>query len=588
MSKSLRNNKLDIRSKGLIFLVTGSLLCVSCSKKIIPAESKNTLLSQEDNIKYEYTFFEACRNKMIGNVEPALLLFNECIKMNPNSDASWYEVSSIYAFLGKKNEALRAAEKAYNIHPENHWYLIQLANLYNAFGMNDSTVWVYEKVVKKYPDRIDYLYNLGALYHQANRMDDAIKVYKEIENSTGVNEQVNMAKYRAYYQMGKHDKAAEELEKLISTFPDDVRFHGILAELYSEFNDNVKAENVYRELMAKYPKNGTAQLSYSEFLRKQKNYDGALEFLEKAYVNDDLDIESKIESCVSYMSNPEEFEKYHDRIGKLVDTLYYKYGGNVKIKTLYADYLLRTEKRDEAEVMLNQIIEEEKSNFLVWQELIFILNERGEYEKMMNIAEKALTYFKEAPDLYLYKAIAESQTGKYKNAVNTIQSGLQKADNNPNVKMQLEILLAETYNDMNLYNKSDELFEEILKKDPNNTIVLNNYAYYLSLRGKDLEKALIYSKKAITAEPENFTYIDTYAWILYRMKRYKEALKYIEDAVKLGGDKDSDIIDHLGDILFMNGRVDEAVNAWKKAIDNGGEQEKIQIKIDKRSVIDKQ
>ena len=119
--------------------------------------------------------------------------------------------------------------------------------------------------------------------------------------------------------------------------------------------------------------------------------------------------------------------------------------------------------------------------------------------------------------------------------------------------------------------KAFESYDRVLRAKPDNIYVLNNYAYYLSLDNHDFDKALQMSAKTIQAEPKNPTYLDTYAWILYKLDRYDEALKYMNKVFKYDKNPQGINYEHLGDIQYKLGDTKNAVKNWKKAKKAGGE-----------------
>ena len=76
-----------------------------------------------------------------------------------------------------------------------------------------------------------------------------------------------------------------------------------------------------------------------------------------------------------------------------------------------------------------------------------------------------------------------------------------------------------------------EAYEQVLRVDPRNLMVLNNYAYLLATRGGDLRKAEQMSQITIREEPENPVYLDTYGWILYLQGQKQLALFYLRKAL---------------------------------------------------------
>ncbi len=87
------------------------------------------------------------------------------------------------------------------------------------------------------------------------------------------------------------------------------------------------------------------------------------------------------------------------------------------------------------------------------------------------------------------------------------------------------------------------------------------------------------SKKTIEKEPNNSTYLDTYAWILFQNEEYENALGYIGKAYINGGKDSAEINDHYGDILFKNGREEEAIQYWEKSKSLGKKSDELEKKI---------
>jgi Tfp pilus assembly protein PilF len=144
---------------------------------------------------------------------------------------------------------------------------------------------------------------------------------------------------------------------------------------------------------------------------------------------------------------------------------------------------------------------------------------------------------------------------------------------------------------LNKHEKSDDAYEAALKENPNNDHVLNNYSYFLSLRKDKLERAAQMAEVLVQKHPDDATYMDTYAWVLYVQKDYKKARVFLEKAVQLndkaaeyGKTKSAVIVEHYGDVLFQLGEKDKAVEQWKKAKTIGTTSNLIDKKIAEKSM----
>ncbi len=136
------------------------------------------------------------------------------------------------------------------------------------------------------------------------------------------------------------------------------------------------------------------------------------------------------------------------------------------------------------------------------------------------------------------------------------------------------------YDSKEEFDKSDSLYTMAMKIDPENPLILNNYAYSLSDRGVRLDEAFLWSKLAVEKEPENSSYLDTLGWIYFKLNDYHKAKLYIEKSLLIDS-KSATVLDHLGDVHFKLGDNSKAIEYWKKALENEPDNIKIKQKIEK-------
>jgi Tfp pilus assembly protein PilF len=143
---------------------------------------------------------------------------------------------------------------------------------------------------------------------------------------------------------------------------------------------------------------------------------------------------------------------------------------------------------------------------------------------------------------------------------------------------QAKMLYAEAYYRLEEYGVSDSIFESLIEQEPDNYMVLNNYSYFLAERGEKLAEAEKLSKKVIQNNPDNATFLDTYAWVLYKLKAYEEAEKYILMAMDKGGKNDPDVNEHAGDIQAALKSKELARSYYLKAQVLGGDMDRLEAK----------
>ena len=580
----------------LIFLVL--LISSSCARKIVPAKESGKIakghreISGEQLQNFNYLFVEALKQKLFGNYKNAMKYFLECEKIKPD-DAVEYQISGIFALSGQEKLAVDYGEKAIKHDPGNIWYYYQLASIYQMFEKKDSLLSVYKEIVNRFPDLIKEKMTLGDLYVQNNMPEKAIRVYQQVENKVGKSKSIEVKIIKAYITAGDNDKALEEIGDIIRYFGTGKDIILLEAEVLAQTGKKAESDSLYRVLIKKYSDDADVQMSAYEQYIKDKEYKKALKILDKIIDNPDIAQNKKLDYIfqILYMNNPELSIESED-IGKLVKKVYENAKDDLRTQLMMVDYYSQNEEYDKAMNILRYMIAKYPRFKPGWQQMLYLASTEEENDTVFHYAETGEKLFREDPmfNIYLcsYYMTKKDNNKVIKYAENGIKKVLQKGVNYvdketglkyKDIIIQLYSYLGEAYQNIKDYKKSDDAFENGLKIDPGNLILLNNYAYFLSVRKEKLQKALKMSKQTIKQEPDNSTYLDTYGWILFKMGRIKEASEYIEKALKNGGDASPDILEHYGDILTKMGEKEDAVKYYRKAIEKKGDRKKLEAKI---------
>ncbi|HNZ71822.1 MAG TPA: tetratricopeptide repeat protein, partial [Prolixibacteraceae bacterium] len=254
--------------------------------------------------------------------------------------------------------------------------------------------------------------------------------------------------------------------------------------------------------------------------------------------------------------------------------------------SIKTDILIQQEKYKEAREYLKKSLEIDPNRYSLWEQLVFIDNQLLDWPEMTSDSKKAIELFPTQPLLYMLNSIALIQLKQYKEALSSLETGQNYVVDNKKIEAQYEIYRAEAHYNLNNYAEAFTAFDKVLALEPDNYMAMNNYAYYLSVRGEQLEKAESMSSKVVVANPDNSTYLDTHAWVLFKRKEYRLAKHYMEIALNNGGDVSDVIVEHYGDILFMLNDIEGAVAQWKKSKELGNPSEILQQKIDSKSYIE--
>lgn len=584
-----------MKNRYLAYLAVVSILASSCgtTKKQVssavqakPGVVEETKISDDDKNEFEYTFIEGLKQKMIGNQQAAITLFSKCLEINPNSSSAMFELAKIHSGNGDQTSSSLLLEKAINIDPENKWYKVLLAQIYQQGKQYKKAADLYQQLYRLDPENLEYLYMNGALLSSAEKFDQAIEVYNELEKKIGISDQISVEKQQILQASGKKKEAQAELQKLIDYNPKEPRYYGLMADYFLSEKDEANALKYYLKILEIDPDNGFVLFSLTSFYRQKEDKEKAWEYIRKGFQNKSADVETKIQYYLMMTAEEKPFFT-ESQVNELVETLIKTNGDDYRVFTVYAEYLISKGKLPEAREQLRKVLETNKDNYLIWERMLLISNDLLDFKSIYTDAEKAIDLFPNQPILYGLRAVACLQLEKYTEALDILKEGEPYLLDNKPMKIQFELYKAEANYKLNRVAEAFKAFDDVISLDPENWLAMNNYAYYLSVRNENLEKAELLSGKAVRANPENSTYLDTYAWVLFMRKDYNLAKFYMETAIKNGGDKNGVIVEHYGDILYMLGQKDKALEQWKKAQEIGDGSELLGEKIKQQRYLDK-
>ncbi len=561
------------------------LLASSC-KVLKNSEKKKNSIPEKDQFEFNYAFIEAEKQKMLGNYDDAALLLERCKKIDPTSAAVNYELTTLYIQKEQYDIAIESAKTAVKLNPENTWYKAILAVLYKQTNNPEEAITVYKELIKENTDRVDFLYELATLYSQVKKYDEAIKYYDLIESNYGLNETISLEKEKIFFLMGQNEKAHKEIQKLIDSNPAEIRYMGMLAESYVNENNFTRAREIYNQMISADSSNGLVHLSLADFYRITKEYDKSFSELKLAFGSTDVEIDVKIKMLISFLSFTNESEELKGQAKDLLEILLKTHPDDTKAHTLFADFLIRDKNYAEAREQLRLVTKTEKSKYLIWEQLLLLESDLTDFNNMYLESDEALQYFPNQPVLYYFKGLSSMQLNKTEEAISALKTGVELVVDNPSLKADMYSILGDAYHKTGQMKESDAAMEQVLKIDKSNKIILNNYSYYLSLRGDSLDKAERMSLVCVELDPDNPTYLDTYAWVLFKQNKFDKALIQIEKAYNNGGNKSAVIVEHYGDILFKLGQTERANELWNEALKLGKGSEFLNKKIIQKTLIE--
>ena len=541
--------------------------------------SREEIIAMREQKKATELFFEASKAKLTDNLDKAFTLFNECVESDPGNDAAWYELSRIYYSKGEMPEAIEAAAKAYALSPGNTWYSLSLAALYENNGQNEEALEIYEALYQADPNNTEHAYDLANVWIKLNKPNEAIRIYNELEAKLGINEELSMRKQRIYLATGKSKKALDELEKLAQANSWDSRILSMLAEYYIIEGKNDEALKTYKKIQEIDPDNAYIDISLADFYRQRGDMDKAAESIKKGFANPYLDADTKIQVMMSFYSQVKDYSGIQKDVTELAAILAGAHPNEPRVMMLYGEILMVDENYKKAKEVLSEVVQTDPGKFQLWDYLLRSSAILEEYEDLARDSQQAMELFPVQPIPYYFNGVANYMLKNYEKAVKSLQAGVKIIAGDKDLTSDFYSIIGDAQHSIGNNEASFEAYELSLKANSENALVLNNYAYHLSLAALQLEKAAQMAQKAVVLSPENSFYLDTYAWVLYKQGNYTEALNYIEQAMKYTPDTSATVLEHYGDILFRLNKKEEATIAWKQALEKGDGSEFLESKV---------
>jgi tetratricopeptide (TPR) repeat protein len=564
---------------GFVFVVS------SCkSKKGVKTSKQQTIKEKSvsnanlDEARVGIIYVNACLERKKGNLQEALKLFEECRSINPKEPAVRYELGTIYKLLGANTQALLNARYCAESDPKNEWYQLLLIDCYNATKQYSQAIKVRETLIKNFPAKNEFKEDLAIEYAIMGQYDKSFKIYEELERTYGINEQITLNKVKLLKSQKKYKEVEVELKKLSATNTNEPRYYAYLAEFYQETNDPEKAKEMYDKIVSVDPGNPDVYLALHNYYSAKGNDVKAFEYLKKAFINPDLDVETKTNILASFYKRSEGNDRAAYSQGyELAKIMLEVHPEAPESNALYADFLRLDGKLKEASKYYYKAALNERRDFRVWDNLLYTDYELLQYDSLERHSVMAIEIFPSLSLNYKYNGIANIELKNYNKATQSLKDGLEFVNDNSQ-KIDFFSLMGDAFFYLKQYEKADNAFDEALKINADNTYVLNNYAYYLSLRGTDLDKAERLSKRGNELKPNDRNYQDTFGWILFQQKKYTEAEIWLSKAAN-SGPKSATILEHYGDVLFKLNKSAEALKQWEAAKQSGGDSEILRNKI---------
>ena len=575
-----------MRKKYYLFLfVLFTFLSCSTPKKVVEVSVSNKIqLPEAARRQFDYYFYEGLKQKDNQQYDQAIETFRLCLAIDSLDAGAQSELGLMYSAIGFDGPALQCLEKAVQIDPSNWWYNAQLISMYSDAKNWKRAIELTNNLQKLYPDKDDVYSMLATFYKQTHEYDKAIVAYDHLESLVGINETTTFEKFQLYILSNKPQKGVAEIDKLVNKFPTESRYKVLRGDIFMQQKMPEKAYEIYQNVLKDDPQNAYVYVSLSEYYKSTNQPDKALESIVAALKTEQLDVDTKVDILGQYVERLVQDSTKFVETESLFKLLIDRYPMEEKVHGYYATFLQYQKRNDEAVSEFETMLNINPKNEQTWMRLIQINTIDKKFSQVLTVTKRAMESLPKLAIWYFYKGIAQFQLEDYKGSLATYKAGLPLITNEQTtLKSDFYAQIADIYYKQQMKDSAFAAYDKALVINPLNVMVMNNYAYYLSLEKTDLKKAERMSAKTIEIEPKNSTYLDTYAWILYQEANYFLAKFHIERAIdNLPKDEDPGVIlEHYGDILWMSGAENEAkaLEVWQKSYDSGNKTEELKQKI---------
>ncbi len=539
--------------------------------QVTPADT----LSDSDKLRFEYFYLGAINEQTRGHLSAAFDLLNRCIEINPNAAEAYFSRGAFQSLLKRDTLALQDYVKANELSPKNNTYLERLAQFYIKEGKYDAATSAYEKLYDNKYNRSEVLDILVQLYNQAKNYPMMIQTLNRMETEDGTSEQITLQKMQVYDMQGNKKAAYNELRSLVQKHPYDANYKVMMGNWLMNNSRSKEALQTFNEVLKDDPDNTPAQMSMLDYYKVQKDDASYKQLLTKLLVSQNTPDDSKITLIRQLIADNEQHGGDSTEVLNVFRQSLAQPQASTGMMKMYAAYMqLKQMPKDSISNVLYGILKKEPEDAGTRLQLLQFEIERKNSDAVIALCRQALQYTPEEIAFYYFLGATLYQHDKEDEAIEVLQRGTShaKADSDHTLVSDMYAIIGDILHGKNDYSHAYEAYDSCLQWKPDNYGCLNNYAYYISQNGDNLQKAESMSYKTIQAEPQNTTFLDTYAWILFMEKRYEEAKIYIDQAITYEEKENASavIAEHAGDIHAMTGDTEKAVMYWEKALNMEG------------------
>ncbi len=549
-----------------------------------PAAVAADTLSYNDSRRYNYFFLEAVRQQEAGRYAAAFDLMRHCLVINPKAAEAYYLQADFLSAMRQDSLALKYLEKAAELRPGNGIYQEKVARFYIGMGDYAKATEAFERLLANNRDRSDVLNVLVQLYQQQKDYDKMLDAIARMEEMEGSDDQFQLAKMNVYELKGDAKNAYKTLKRLADSHPNDNTFRIMLGNWLMNNKKYKEAYKLFAQTLKEEPDNTYALSSMYDYYRSSGRDSLAKQMMERILMGKNTPSDSRAQFLKQAIQENERRGGDSTVIIRLMERMTQVVPQDVSLAEIRAGYY-QLKKLPEAEVdtALVQLLRIAPDNASARFQLIQNKWRSQDWKEVAALSEPGMLYNPDEMVFYYFTGLARYYQHDDEGALDAFRRGTAEINDKSNADIVSDFyaIMGDIYHSKHMNDKAYAAYDSCLQWKADHTMTLNNYAYFLCVDGGDLKKAAEMSAKAVKSEPDNATFLDTYAWILYKQERYAEAKMYMDATLKnVANDSVSaDVWEHAADIYYKVGEHEQAAGFLQKAIEAGGDKDALTRKI---------
>ena len=539
---------------------------------IAVAGSDKPRISDQDKRKAEYIFLEAQNAKSQGRLDSYYDLLKQAHDIDSTNSSVAYYLG--YCLLTMENMTRERSEKGlalmrqhFDTSPGDFYETTFYSDACMMLGKPDEGLRAIQALSDRNPNKLELQARLAHAQAQTGDFKGAIETFDSIEALHGKSMQLTSRKVSGYLAMNDTASAISEMRSLLATAPENAMYNITMSALLTQLGQADSALTYLNRAQDAEPDNGYTYLAKAQYYNMVGDSAAYEQQVRRALVNENLEVDDKLQVLIDFMRTHIAAGDSTGRVDTLMSVVINQHPHEARLHDLYSEYLIARKDYHRAAEQMGYVLDLQPTDAQLWRKLMIINIMDENIPAAIAAGDKALEYNPDSIDLYRYIAPAYFQIKEYDRSLQIYERALTLTDS-ADVDTRSDLIggMADVYFEKGDTARAFALYEESLELNPLNSGVMNNYAYFLSLSEQDLDKAERLAALAVKDMPQNPTYLDTYAWVFFKKKDYKMALVYIKSAMEYDDSPSGDLLDHYGDILFMTGEHDAAVEQWEKAL----------------------